>query len=251
MLSLLFYIYILVILTVMFLLSVVTRVVCAPFDPKRTVVHELSRLLCMLFWRVPFVWRLRIDGLENIDRDKAYVIAINHNSMADILALYFVPLGFRWVSKREVFRIPLIGQLLTLHGDITIDRGRGADAMNRMTTEGKMWIDRGVSIAIFPEGTRSRDGEIARFKHGAFSLAASAGVAVLPVVLDGTRSMMKGLRFNWRNRLTVKVLPPVPAETVAAHEATEVAAMVHDRMAEVLAQVRAGNAAADARKQTE
>ncbi len=248
MLSLLFYIYLLVVILVMFALSIIARVVCAPFDRKRTVVHELSRALCMLFWRMPFAWRLRIEGLENIDRTQPYVITINHNSMADIIALYFVPLGFRWVSKREVFRIPVIGQLLTLHGDITIDRGRGADAMNKVISDGRMWIGRGVSIAIFPEGTRSKDGEIHRFKQGAFTLAKSAGTAILPVVMDGTRSIMRGLLFNWRNRLTVKVLPPVPAEVVAEKEPTEVANMVHGRMTEALAQVRAENAAADARK---
>ena len=94
--------------------------------------------------------------------------------MADILALYFVPLNFRWVSKREVFRIPYIGQMLSIHGDIAIDRSRGADSMRKVTEKGKMWIGRGVSIAMFPEGTRSKSGEMGRFKQGAFALAKDA-----------------------------------------------------------------------------
>ncbi len=246
MLSILFYIYLLVVVSVMFALSVVAWVVCAPFDAPRRVVHELSRTLCMLFWHFPFAWRIRVEGLENIDRNKAYVMTINHNSMADIIAMYFLPLNFRWVSKREVFRIPVIGQLLTLHGDITIDRSRGADAMNKVIADGRKWIGRGASIAIFPEGTRSKDGEIARFKHGAFSLAKEAGVPILPVVVDGTRTMMKGMLFNWRNRLTIKVLPPVPADVVASTEQTELADMTRTMMVEGLAQVRRENAGTDA-----
>ena len=77
-------------------------------------------------------------------------------------------------------------------------------------------------MAIFPEGTRSKDGEIHRFKAGAFTLAKEAGADILPVVLDGTKTLIKkNLAFNWGNRITVRVLSPVPAERVAALETHE------------------------------
>ena len=87
MLSLIFYIYVIIELTIFFILSVLALIVCYPFDKPRRVVHELSRAICMCFWYVPLTWRRNIKGLENIDKSKSYVIAINHNSMADIIAL--------------------------------------------------------------------------------------------------------------------------------------------------------------------
>ncbi len=238
MLTFIFAIYTLVILTVFTLLSFVALIVCYPFDKRRRVVHELSRILCFSWWYVPFTWRRRIEGLEYVDKKKPYVIVINHNSMVDIISLYFVPLNFRWVSKQEVFRIPFIGPMLWMHGDIAIQRGRATESMKKVIRDGKMWLNRDVSVAIFPEGTRSKDGEIQRFKGGAFVLAKEAGVDIMPVVMDGTTNVFKKGFFNWKHLLTVKVLPPIPAEKVAATDPSDMAKEVQDMMTEALADVR-------------
>lgn len=193
----------------------------------------------MCFWYGVPTWRRKIEGLENIDKKKSYVIVINHNSMVDILALYFLPLNFRWVSKREVFRIPYVGQLLTIHGDIAIDRSKGADSMRKVTEDGKMWIGRGASIAMFPEGTRSKSGEMGRFKQGAFVLAKEAGVEILPVVMHGTRTVLnKFYLVNWRNVLKVSVLPPISAEEVAATPMPELMEKTRTMMCEKYNQLR-------------
>lgn len=240
MLSILYYLWCVPVITVFFLLSVIALIVCYPFDKGRRVVHELSRALCMVFWRTPPTWRRDVSGLENVEKGKPYVIVLNHNSMVDIISLYFVPLNFRWVSKREVFRIPFIGGLLMLHGDIAIERGRGAESMRKVIRDGRTWLSRGVSVAMFPEGTRSKDGEMHRFKQGAFVLAKEAGVAILPVVLDGTTELVKpNYMFNWHHRLTVKVLPPVSAEEVQSRDTAELMEDVHDRMVAALAEIRA------------
>lgn len=240
MFTLIFAIYTLVILTTFTLLSFVALIVCYPFDKRRRVVHEISRWLCFFWWYVPITWKRRIEGLEHVDKKKPYVIVINHNSMVDIISLYFVPLNFRWVSKQEVFRIPFIGQMLWMHGDIAIQRGRATESMKKVIRDGKMWIDRGVSVAIFPEGTRSKNGEIQRFKGGAFVLAKEAGVDILPVVLDGTTSLLrpKSIFFNWRHLLTVKVLPPIPASKVVKSDVNELAQEVQGMMTEALAEIR-------------
>lgn len=239
MFSLLFYTYAVVICTVFLILSAVVLAVTWPFEKSRRAVHELSRILVRLFFGVPPFWRIRVEGLEHAERGKAYVIVLNHQAMTDIPALYYVPLNFRWVSKREVFRIPFFGQFLRLHGDICIDRGHASEAMEQLLRDGKLWISRGASVAVFPEGTRSKDGEIHRFKAGAFELARKAGVDILPVVLDGTTTLVKKNRlFNWRNTIRVKVLEPVPAERVAVTETKALMTEVHDRMAEVLAELR-------------
>lgn len=193
----------------------------------------------MCFWYGVPTWRRKIEGLENIDKKKSYVIVINHNSMVDILALYFLPLNFRWVSKREVFRIPYVGQLLTIHGDIAIDRSKGVDSMRKVTEDGKMWIGRGASIAMFPEGTRSKSGEMGRFKQGAFALAKEAGVEILPVVMHGTRTVLnKFYLVNWRNVLKVSVLPPISAEEVAATPMPELMEKTRTMMCEKYNQLR-------------
>ena len=239
MLSIIFYIYVFIELTVFFILSAIALVVCLPFDKPRRVVHELSRCICMFFWYPPFTWKRRIKGLENIDKNKSYIIVINHNSMADILALYFLPLNFRWVSKREVFRMPYIGQFLYMHGDIAIDRSRGADSLRKINEQGKMWIGRGASIAMFPEGTRSKSGEIGRFKQGAFTLAKEAGVEILPVVMHGTRDIIKkNFMVNWRNVLSVSVLPPISVEEVKSLEMAELIDKTRTAMCEEYEKIR-------------
>ncbi len=216
MLSFFYYVFSVLFCTISLLLSAVALVLCAPFDRARRVVHEISRVLVKVLFRM-LVWGgCRVEGAENMRRGGRYVVVMNHQAMMDIPILYFLPLNFRWVSKREVFNIPFIGVFLLLHGDIAIERGSGAQAMERVLRDGCKWLSRGVSVAIFPEGTRSRSGEIGRFKAGAFTLAREAGVEILPVVIDGTRDVVgKGGRLNWRSRLTMRVLPPVKVEGAA------------------------------------
>ena len=110
--------------------------------------------------------------------------------------------------------------------------------MKKVTNDGKMWLDRGVSVAIFPEGTRSKNGEIQRFKAGAFALAKEAGVEILPVVMDGTTKVVKKGFFNWKHLLTVKVLEPISVEKIAATETGDLAREVQAMMTEELAQIR-------------
>ena len=239
MLSALYYLLLVLLCTLFMILSALALVVCYPFDRGRRTVHELSRILVRIFFFLPPFWRQRVIGRGLIDRKKRYVIVINHNTVIDIPALYYVPLNFRWVSKREVFKTPFFGQYLVLHGDICIDRGRAAEALEQMVRDGRMWISRGASVAIFPEGTRSKNGEIGRFKAGAFTLAKEAGVDILPVVMDGTKTLIrKNLAFNWGNRITLRVLPPVPASEVAATETHELMQTVRERMCEALTEIR-------------
>lgn len=238
MLTLLYFIAVFVIATSLYVATFVALVVCYPFDKKRYVVHKLSEYLTLGIFKLAATKRTVI-GMENIDPKATYVMVLNHNSMADIISIYNLPLVFKWVSKREVYKIPIIGRLLLAHGDIVINRASTKEAMNLVHTKGKQWLAKGASVSIFPEGTRSKDGEIHNFKAGAFILAKDAGVPILPIVLDGTRNMMrKGFFMNWRNEITIKVLPPVSAEYVEEHSIKEVMAEVHDDMVAALAEIR-------------
>ena len=239
MLSVLYYIFTLLQVTFWFIVSILVLIVTYPFDKSRRWVHECSRCICfMLYDLFPFAKRT-IDGLENIDTKKPYVMALNHNSGFDIFTAYKIPMNFRWVSKREVFWVPFMGPLLSIHGDIPIERGNPKKAMAKVSRLGKLWLSRGATVAIFPEGTRSKDGQIHNFKLGAFSLAKEAGVEILPVVMTGTTdAFKKGWLVNWRHRVAIRVLKPVPVEEVASLDAKELAQQVRERMVTALAELR-------------
>ena len=213
MLSALYYLFLVLLCTFFMILSALALVLCYPFDKGRRVVHELSRILVRIFFFIPPFWRQKVIGRELIDRKKRYVIVINHNTVIDIPALYYVPLNFRWVSKREVFKTPFFGQYLVLHGDICIDRGRAAEALEQMVRDGRMWISRGASVAVFPEGTRTKDGNLGKLKSGAFVIAAEAGVDMIPC-----RIIYKGGKMRVFGRCTVVFGKPIPAEKLKLGE---------------------------------
>lgn len=116
-----------------------------------------------------------------------------------------------------------------MHGDIAIERG-GAKSLRKLVDDGKRNLTRGISVIIFPEGTRSKTDGLGRFHEGAFILAKQAGVAVLPCVTTGTGTAFKGWKFNFRNKFRVHVLPPVSAETVQASNTKELTAVVQEMM---------------------
>lgn len=239
MLSILYYIFTLLQVTFFFILSIIVLAVTYPFDKSRRWVHECSRIICKLLFGVPPRVKRTIEGVEHIDKKKSYVMVINHNSGVDIFAAYKIPLNFRWVSKREVFRVPFMGPLLTIHGDIPIERGNPSKAMAKVLSLGKLWLGRGASVAIFPEGTRSKTGEINRFKMGAFNLAKEAEVEILPVVMDGTNRMFrKGWLMNWTNHISIRVLEPISVEQVKQADVKDMAQLVRERMVEALADLR-------------
>ena len=225
-----------------YIMTFIALLLCYPFDKKRFVVHKLSKWLTDSFFGFGLVMKRKVEGLENLDPKGTYVMVLNHNSMVDILSIYNLPLVFKWVSKREVYRIPIVGRLLLAHGDIVINRASTKEAMQLVHTRGKQWLAKGASVAIFPEGTRSKDSEIHNFKAGAFILAKDAEVPILPIVLDGTdRVVRKGFFMNWSNRITIKILPPVSKQDVVERPIKEVMAEVHDNMVNALAEIRKQN----------
>lgn len=239
MLTILYYLVCLVVAVVLYVASFIALVVCYPFDKKRYVVHTLSKWITEVVFGLPPFMRREVIGVENIDPKQAYVMTLNHNSMVDIMCIYNLPLVFKWVSKKEVYRIPIVGRLLYAHGDIVINRASAKEAMQLVHERGKEWLAKGASVAIFPEGTRSKDGEIHNFKAGAFLLAKDAGAPILPIVLNNTNKMVrKGWMMNWRNHITIKILPPISAEEVAERSVKEVMADVHSSMTEALAEIR-------------
>jgi 1-acyl-sn-glycerol-3-phosphate acyltransferase len=138
------------------------------------------------------------------------VICVNHQSQVDILALSNLHGSWRWVSKVEIFRIPFLGWAMKSIGTPGVKRGDKASGQ-KMLEQCRVWLDRGVSILMFPEGTRSDDGSLLPFKPGAFKLALETGRPVLPIALDGTRFCLPKHSgdASGRGRAIVSVLEPI------------------------------------------
>jgi 1-acyl-sn-glycerol-3-phosphate acyltransferase len=146
------------------------------------------------FWARSILWvsraKVSVEGIDHIDPGAAYVYMANHQSMFDILALLgHLPVQFRWVAKKELFSIPIFGYSMARVGYISIDRSNRQSAIQSLH-EAAEKIAQGVSVVVFPEGTRSSDGEIKPFKKGGFYLATGSGRPVVPVVIWGTRHVM-------------------------------------------------------------
>ena len=226
--TVLFVIYFLATAPVLVATSAVLFVLCYPFDRQRKVQHLFSVFIALHYFVLsPFV-KVVVKGKENVRKNAPCVICSNHQSMLDIVLLYNVKTYFKWVSKREIYRLPLVGQLLWLHGDITIKRGdaRSAREMMQGCSEN---LRRGASIMMFPEGTRSKDGRVGKFKEGAFILAKSNRVPILPVAIDGTRRFSNGNGgwLNARQLFQITIMPEISADEVAVSDVRALQEKVH------------------------
>ena len=166
------------------------------------------------FWArsILFVSRVKVSvqGLEHIDPGATYVYMANHQSMFDILALLgYLPVQFRWLAKTELFQIPIFGYSMARVGYISIDRSNRKSAYKSLR-EAAQKIARGVSVVVFPEGTRSTDGQIKPFKAGGFYLAIRSGRPIVPVVIFGSHQVMPKGRLRIRpGRIVLSINPPI------------------------------------------
>jgi 1-acyl-sn-glycerol-3-phosphate acyltransferase len=204
-----------------------------PFDRDRLVAGRLLRLCGAFVSRSFPFWRIRIEGRWPPGRG-AYVVAANHQSFLDIFLISNIPHEMKWVAKRSLFKIPWVGWAFYLSGDIPVDRGDVASAAS-VLARARRYLERGVSVMMFPEGTRSRDGKLLPFKSGAFKLAIDAGVPVLPIAVSGTaQGMPKGSPWVRPSRLRVQVLEPVPSAGMTEGDVSRLRDEVRARIARAL-----------------
>ena len=156
------------------------------------------------------LWQFEVEGKKPADIDRrAYVVVANHASTADPFLLSWLPWDMQWVAKEELFAIPVLGSLLRLSGDIPLRRGDG-ESVRLMLSSCRHALRHGLSVMLFPEGTRSRDGGVRPFKDGAFQLAIEEGAPVLPIAIAGThRCMPKGSPWFGRARAIARILEPI------------------------------------------
>ncbi len=235
--SVLYYIVLLVFTLAYFVVFALLFVLTVGLDRERKALHVASRVWARTIFRLCPTWRLVVEGGERVDRHRPWVIVTNHQSMLDIPLLYVVPLLFKWVSKQEVKRMPVFGLVLYMHGDILIERG-SRDSARQMVEKCTERLKRGTSVMIFPEGTRTKTGEMGRFKDGAFYVAQHAGVGIQPVVIDGTWNLVQGWRLRMPHTFRVRMLDPLSADEVAAEGVKELASTLEARMKAALQSMR-------------
>jgi len=179
--------------------------------------------------------RVRIVGAENLVPEQTYIFVGNHASQFDIFSFQgFFPHDFRWIAKKELFRIPLFGPAMRGAGIIPIDRSHGREAMKSLNRAAQQ-IAGGTSVLIFPEGTRSTDGRLQPFKTGAITLAIKAGVPVVPIGFIGTHDILpKGKLLVRSGEIMIRIGRPMSIADFKLKDKQQLAELLHDRVAELL-----------------
>jgi 1-acyl-sn-glycerol-3-phosphate acyltransferase len=225
--SALFYLFMLLTSVLCFPVAVLVRTATGPFDRRLTLLHRFTSWWGSLYTRCNPLWHVELPGQPV--PPGTFVMVANHQSMIDILLLFRLRAHYKWVSKVENFRVPFVGWNMTLNRYIAIRRGTVQGNL-RMMRECEAALREGNSLMIFPEGTRSPDGAVRRFKEGAFELAHRTGTPVLPLVIDGTSEALPkhGVILRGRRTFRLRMLDPVPprAEGAPAALAREVEAAI-------------------------
>ena len=205
-----------------------------PFDPTRRAAGRFLRLCgASLAYAFP-AWRARVDGAIPPQRHP-FVAVANHQSFLDVFMLARLPWEMKWVAKESLFKLPWMGWMFRLSGDIPVRRG-DHESGQAVLAAARRYLGRGMSVMFFPEGTRSRDGRLQPFKSGAFRLAIEAGVPVLPIAVQGTaEGMPKGSPWVRPARPRARVLPLVETGGLAPEQAERLRDQVRERIAAAVA----------------
>lgn len=195
-----------------FCIQTVLALVTAPFDRRAVVRGRCFRLIGVTAARLNPFWRFGVHGPVPSGIKGRTVVVSNHESNADPFLISFLPWEMKWLGKSSLFKIPVVGWSMWLAGDIPVRRGErdsAAEAMGRCAK----WLDKGMPVMIFPEGTRSKTEDLLPFKDGAFRLAIETGADVLPIAVSGTRRALP--KHSWRfstSRARVTVGTPISTQ---------------------------------------
>jgi 1-acyl-sn-glycerol-3-phosphate acyltransferase len=194
-------------------------VICWSYiDRDSPMIHRSTRWWGQNLLRVAHI-PIQVEGLEHLKPGQAYVFAANHRSNFDIFVLVAVlPGRFLWVAKKSLFHIPVLGQALSRMGSIPVDRDNLRSAVKSLD-RATATVKRGVSLIIFPEGTRAMTRELLPFKKGVFIMAIKAGQPIVPVSISGTRFIQPpGTIRMTPGPIKVVISPPIAPETFRRKE---------------------------------
>ena len=170
-----------------------------------------SRLMCWVM-----LLPVKVEGRELLDKKQSYVFVANHQGSYDIFLIYgFLGRSFRWMMKKSLRNIPLVGKACESAGHIFVDKS-GPKAIHKTYEQGRKVLQNGVSLVVFPEGSRTFTGHMAKFRRGAFGLADELQLPVVPVTIDGSFDVLprqKGLNFVTWHRLRLVIHAPLSPES--------------------------------------
>lgn len=237
--SLFTWVFSVVFIFLMFPFTLIMWVLAAPFGYAGLLAHRWLSWQGRVLIKASPLWKLRITGRENYAPGTNYVMISNHQSLLDIPVIKCLKYDYKWVSKVENFRVPVLGQSMRLAGYISLSRGN-KESVVRMMDQSEEVLKRGESLFIFPEGTRSPDSEIKRFKSGAFRLAINTATPILPVLIDGTGAVLprRGFVFSSGYKLVMKILKPIYPDDFNTDEPDRLASEVESMMRRELDELR-------------
>jgi 1-acyl-sn-glycerol-3-phosphate acyltransferase len=229
----LFYCLAALVLSLTFPLTLLLRLVTLPFDRRGMVASRALRFLGEILGGVGY-WRIAVEGALPAP-PATFVVVPNHRSMVDALAVARLPREMKWIGKEEAFRIPWLGWALLAAGHVPVQRGdreSGAAALARL----RAYLDAGIPVGLFAEGTRSRDGTLRPFRAGPFKLAVEAGVPIVPVAISGAGEAMApgGVRIRPTD-VRVRILAPIATAGFAVGDVDRLREETRSRIAAALA----------------
>ena len=214
--------------------SALVRAATFPFDRHRMLTSRALRFLGEVLVATPF-WRVTVEG-RLPDPPATFVVVPNHRSMVDALAIACLPREMKWIGKEEAFRIPWLGWALRIAGYVPVlrgDRGSGFSALARL----RRYLEAGIPVGLFAEGTRSRDGTLREFRPGPFKLAIDAGVPIVPVAITGAHEAMAPDQAWIRpSRIRVRILAPIGTKDLRGDDVDRLRRETRERIAAALAQ---------------
>jgi 1-acyl-sn-glycerol-3-phosphate acyltransferase len=180
--------------------------------------------------------KVRVEGGEKISPDGSYVFASNHASYMDTpAALANIPVQFRFMAKKGLFSIPFLGWHLARAGHIPVFRDNPRAAVKTLGLAAEAIQKHGISLIVFPEGGRTRTGELRDFKDGAAYIAIRAGVPIVPMALRGSRAVLPfGSGTPRRGVIEMRIGDPIPTAGLKLHDRTRITQQVRDRVVELL-----------------
>ena len=199
------------------------------FDRHGNFGHKCARAWSWLILKTTGVV-VEVEGLDRLDRSRSYIFASNHQSIYDIPILFAsLPFQLRILAKESLGRIPFMGWHLQRTGHVLVDRSNpGAGVVRKM----KRLVNEGHSLIVFPEGTRSTDGSVGRFKGGSFIIALQSGLPVVPITVIGSRHVMfRGELMVRPGRVRVVVHEPIETRSVPREAVREFASSVREVVA--------------------
>ncbi len=227
--SIYFWVELYLVSTILFPFFCLVFLLTVSFDKRLFLLHKCTCIWSFIVLKLNVMWKIKVSGREKIDRRETYVMVSNHQSGADIIVLFLLWAHFKWVAKKSLFYYPFIGWTMWLNRYISLDRVK-ASSMRKMMSDAALIMKAGNSVMIFPEGTRSKDGNLQTFKTGAFHIALVNQAPILPIVIKGTSKAIRkgGFLINENYNIQAKVLDPIPYDSIKHLDSKQVAKKVHD-----------------------